>query len=90
MSGGTVFAGDSLTSLTQAFASRNALGPSGSTLNVTGYTLTDGNSGANYSVTLQPALGTIIPAPLIVTAQGDSRQYDGTTSSGVAPASCRW
>jgi len=82
---GTVYAGDSLTGLTQSFASRNVLGTNGSTLNLnTGYTLSDGNGGNNYSISYASAAGTIIPAPLTLAAVTDSKVYDGTTtSSGV-------
>ncbi len=51
----TLFSGDSFTTLTQAFASKNALGSDRSTLNVTGYTVNDGNSGKDYTVTLVTA-----------------------------------
>jgi hypothetical protein len=52
-------AGDSLTGLSQAFTSANVLGTLGSTLNVSGYTLNDGNSGGNYTITSNIATGTI-------------------------------
>src|SRR5204863_7718687 len=47
----------------------------------------DLNSGNNYAITYVPsaATGVITTAPLTVTAQSDSRGYNGTTSSGVAP-----
>src|SRR5205823_6597934 len=41
---------DTVTGKSQAFGSKNALGTNGSTLSVTGYTVNDGNSGANYTV----------------------------------------
>jgi filamentous hemagglutinin family protein len=74
-------AGDSLTGLVQSYASKNALGAGNSTLNVTGYTVNDGNGGANYTVAVHPAAGTVLPLP--VTLAG-SRSYDGTT--GIAAA----
>ena len=53
-------AGDSVIALTQSFASRNVLGPNGSTLNVdAGFTVNDGNAGGNYSVVTNTAAGTI-------------------------------
>src|SRR5205807_1740810 len=39
---GTLYSTDTLTGLTQAFAFKDVLGPGGSTLTVTGYTLSDG------------------------------------------------
>ena len=56
---------DSVTSLSQAFASKNFMGSNGSTLNVnSGYTVNDGNSGNNYTVSVQSASGTITPLSL--------------------------
>ncbi|MGH8687928.1 MAG: beta strand repeat-containing protein, partial [Burkholderiales bacterium] len=73
---GTVFSGDNLSGLSQAFASRNVLGANGSTLNANpAYTLTDGNGGANYTVSLASAAGTISPAALAVTADSGARLY---------------
>ena len=58
------------------------LGAGGSTLNVTGYTVNDGNGGKDYTVTTQGAVGTITPAPLTITAN------DGTMAFGaVVPPS---
>jgi hypothetical protein len=54
-----LFSGDALSTLTQSFASKNVLGTNGSTLNVNGFTLSDGNNGGNYTVTVQSATGTI-------------------------------
>src|SRR5204862_106101 len=57
-------------------------------LSATGLVMSDGNSGNNYATTYvpSPATGVITTAPLTETAQSDSRGYNGTTSSGVAPA----
>jgi len=54
-----LFSGDALSTLTQSFASKNVLGTNGSTLNVNGFTLSDGNNGGNYTITVQSATGTI-------------------------------
>jgi hypothetical protein len=56
-------------------------------LSASGLVINDGNSGNNYSITYvaSPATGGITAAPLTVTAQSDSRGYNGTTSSSVAP-----
>jgi filamentous hemagglutinin family protein len=85
-SSSTVFEGDSVTDLTQAFASKDVLGTNGSTLQVTGYLVNDGNGGADYTVTTADAEGTITPAPLQIDATGDSRVYNGTTSSSAMPS----
>ncbi len=74
-------AGDSVINLTQAYASRDVLGSGASTLNVTGYTITDGNGGANYALTTRAAAGTITPAPLVLSADPASKVYDGTTDA---------
>ena len=65
---GTLYNGDTVTGLTQAFTSKNVLGTNGSTLMVTGYTVNDGDGGKDYTVTTQTATGTITPVPLTVRA----------------------
>ena len=48
--------------------------------------MADGNGGNNYSVSyVGSTAGVITPALLTVTAQADSRVYDGTTASSAAP-----
>jgi hypothetical protein len=82
----TLYGSDTLTGLVQAFASKNVLGSGTSTLNVQpGYSLGDGNGGANYQVILHSASGTINPATLDVYATTDSKTYDGATTSAAAP-----
>ena len=78
--------GDTITGLSQAFASKNVLGASGSTLQVTGYAVNDGDGGKDYTVTLHTASGTITPAALSITASGQTKVYDGTTVSAAAPS----
>ena len=73
---------DSVGSMTQAFDSRHA---GSRTLAMTGYTVNDGNSGGNYSVTTQTAAGTISPAALTLSAVTDFKVYDSTVSSSAAP-----
>ncbi|MBV5310987.1 YDG domain-containing protein [Chromatium okenii] len=71
--------GDTLTELTQVFDSKHA---GSRTLNVSpDYVLNDGNSGLNYSVTLNSAKGTINPVALTINAVTDNRIYDGTINS---------
>ncbi len=70
---GQLFGGDTLTSLSQAYNSKNVLGTNGSTLSVNPhYVLTDAS---DYKVTLRTAPGTI--TPLVITATG-TRVYNGT------------
>ncbi|MEO8013907.1 MAG: MBG domain-containing protein [Polaromonas sp.] len=70
-------AGDTLNgTLTQAYASKNVLGTGNSILVANGpYTVSDGNGGNNYSVTVNTAPGTILPAPLVVTADDQTKTY---------------
>ncbi len=74
---------DTVTSLTQSFASKNVLGVNGSTLNVDGgFTVNDGNGGNNYVLALNSAPGTITPAGLAVVGQtANNKVYDTTTSA---------
>jgi len=72
---GTLYGTDTVTGRTQAFVSKNVLGTNGSTLQVTGYTVNDGNGGGNYAVTTNTATGTITKAPLTVTANDQSKTY---------------
>ena len=76
---------DSLTGLTESYASKNVLGTNGSTLNVTGYTVNDGNGGGDYTVTTASTTGTIIKAALTITAAANTKVYDGTTSASAIP-----
>ena len=78
---GALQTGDTLSNLSQAFASKNVLGSNGSTLNVTGYTVNDGNGGNNYAVTLNSALGTITPATLTYLANASSMTVGGSVPS---------
>src|SRR5205085_10196079 len=61
------------------------LGTDNSTLDVSAYTVNDGNSGGNYAVTTHTHTGTITRAPLDISAVGDTKVYDGTVSSAGVP-----
>jgi len=74
---------DSVTGLSQAFQSKDVLGPNGSTLVVTGYTVNDGASGNNYAVSLNTATGTITPKPVTGWFTAADKPYDGTTSATI-------
>src|SRR5207245_878122 len=82
---GTLFNSDSVSNLSQVFASRHVLGTNNSTLNVSVYTVYRCNNGNDYNVILQSANGTITPADLTIAAVSDSKIYDGTINSSQAP-----
>ncbi len=79
---GTVQTGDAA-SFTEAYTNKNA--GAGKTLTPSG-TVTDGNSGNNYSYTfVNNTTGSISALPLTITAAAVSKTYDGTISSVTAP-----
>jgi hypothetical protein len=72
------------TAATQSFDNRNA--GVGKTLTASGLVMADGNGGANYAISyVNDTAGVVTPASLTVTAQVDSRVYNGTISSSIAP-----
>jgi filamentous hemagglutinin family protein len=74
---------DTVSNLSQIFANKNVLGLNASTLNIAGgYSVNDGNGGANYTIVTNNALGTISPATLTITANDYSKIYDGLAYSG--------
>src|SRR4029077_19731880 len=73
--------GDTTTTFSEVFDSRNA---GSRTLTASGV-VNDGNAGNNYSYTFQIPSGTINQYALDVTAAGDPKTYDGTTSSTGSP-----
>ena len=79
---GGLVGGDTVSGLTEVFDSKNA---GARHLLVNGYTISDGNGGANYAVTLDDAAGSITPAPLTLAAVGDGKVYDGSTGSTGKP-----
>jgi len=79
----TLYGTDTVTGLSQAFGSKDALGASSSTVAVTGYTVNDGNGGNDYTVSLNTATGTITPAPLTITANNQTLTY-GNSSLGTS------
>ncbi len=84
--GDTLYDGDTITGLAQAFESKDVHGAGDSTLAVSGgYTINDGDGGADYSVTTQTATGTITPAPIVISAVTGIKVYDGTTASSATP-----
>jgi hypothetical protein len=82
LTAGSFVSGDSA-SWSQSFENRNA--GTGKTVLASG-TVFDGNGGANYLVTyVQNHDGVIQRRAVTVTAQADSRTYDGTRASSATP-----
>ena len=76
--------GDTVTDLIEAYTDKNA--GTNKTLAVTGFSVNDGNSGNNYNVTTaSDATGVINKAPLTITAQTNTKAYDGNTSAAATP-----
>jgi hypothetical protein len=81
---------DTVTGLVQEFQSKNVLGPGASTLEVTAYTVNDGNAGGNYDVTLHTASGTITPRPISIKADDQTKTYgDVSGPDALAPPARR-
>ena len=74
---------DTVTSLTESYDTKNA--GSGKTLSVDAtYTVNDGNSGGNYTVTTQTnTTGVINKAPLTPSITADDKDYDGTNTATI-------
>ncbi|WP_216823580.1 YDG domain-containing protein, partial [Niastella vici] len=72
------------TAPTQAYDTKNV--GTGKTLTASGLVINDGNSGNNYHIIYTTnTTGVITVRDINVTAKTDSRIYNGTTSSSVAP-----
>ncbi|MHB8286055.1 MAG: beta strand repeat-containing protein, partial [Caulobacteraceae bacterium] len=75
---------DTVSDATEVYADKNA--GSGKTLSVAGYTINDGDGGADYTVvTVASASGVITPAALTLTAAANSKTYDGGVSAAAVP-----
>ncbi len=79
---GQVFSGDTLPALSQVFNGQNVSDTTLVTPN--SVTVSDGNSGANYSVTLATATGTIARQALTATVAAPSKTYDGNATASPA------
>ena len=76
---------DTVTGLAEVYAGKNA--GTGLTLTVSAYTVNDGNSGSNYTVTpVSNTAGVITQAPLTISAVPNCKTYDGTTSAAATPS----
>ena len=81
VSGGTLFAGDTLGGGSFAFTNRNA-GTGNKTVTASNVTVNDGNSGANYSVSYADNTASSIGrASLILASSNVSKTYDGTLAA---------
>src|SRR4029077_2052714 len=79
---GTVVTGDTA-NFTEVYASKNA--GTGLTLTPSG-TVTDGNGGANYTVTfVNNTTGIITARAITVTAATNTKLYDGTATAAATP-----
>jgi len=75
---------DTLTGASQSFTNKNVLGTDGSTLKVnTDYVIKDGNSGGNYTVLTNDAVGSMIARDLLVSTAGGNKTYDGNINAAV-------
>src|SRR5581483_6677344 len=80
--------GDTVTGLAETYDNKNA--GTGKTLSVSAYTVNDGNSGNNYTVTtVTNTTGVINKAALTITAATNTKTYDGTTSAAAEPTTSR-
>ena len=82
---GTLFGGDTLSGGSFAFTNKN-VGAGNKTVTVSGISVTDGNSGSNYTITqVNNTTSTITPTSLTLSTSNVSKTYDGTTNAtGVA------
>ncbi len=84
VSGGTLFADDSLAGGNFAYLDKHA--GTGKTVAVSGVTVNDGNGGGNYTITYTDnTASSISAAPLTVSAGAVSKTYDGNTSAVGSP-----
>src|SRR5213078_2464637 len=75
---------DTVTGKVETYDTANA--GVGKTLSVSAYTVNDGNSGGNYTVTtVNDTTGVISAKALTITAQTNSKTYDSTTSAAAVP-----
>ena len=72
---------DTATGLAEVYDNKN-FGLNNHTMTVSAYTVNDGNSGNNYTVsTVTNTTGSISKAPLTITAVTNSKTYDGTNTA---------
>ena len=75
---------DTVTDKVQQFQSKDVKGANGSTLEVTTYTVNDGNSGGNYNVSTHTTSGTITKKNLTITGlSAQDKFYDGNVNATI-------
>jgi hypothetical protein len=75
---------DTVTGLAETYDTKNV--GTGKTLSVSAYTVNDGNSGNNYTVsTVTSTAGVIGKTTLTITAAANTKTYDGITSASATP-----
>ncbi len=75
---------DTVTGLTEKYSDINA--GTAKALSVATFTINDGNSGNNYTVTkVADSTGAVSPAPLTITAAANTKTYDKTTTATATP-----
>ena len=79
-------AGTDTVKATEVYQSIHVLGDGGSTLLVSSFTITDGNSGKNYAVTLNTAVGTINKANATLTITPYHVAFDGKSHQATGSA----
>jgi hypothetical protein len=73
-----------VTGLAETYDTKNV--GTGKTLSVSAYTVNDGNSSANYTVSTATSIaGVISKATLTITAAANTKTYDSTTSAAATP-----
>jgi hypothetical protein len=76
---------DTVSDLSQAYASRNVHPAGGNPLYALTWTISDDNGGDNYTVVTPLTPGTIKAIPLTISATSDTRVYNGTVGSTAVP-----
>ncbi len=74
---------DTVSGLAEVYADRHA--GTAKSLSVSAYTVNDGNGGNNYTVATIVSPGLIVPAPLTLTAQTNTKTFEGTTTAAAIP-----
>jgi hypothetical protein len=80
---GSLVGGDTASGLVETYAGASA---GTETLNVTAYTINDGNNGNNYTVvTVSATAGSITKLAITIAATSAAKIYDGSTSTSSVP-----
>jgi hypothetical protein len=77
--------GDTYSNLLQIFGNPNVTSASNPTMLLPSILISDGNNGNNYGVIANTASGIISQRSLTISAQPNTKTYDGTTSAAAIP-----